>query len=164
MTDGKKDTRYYTMDFWRGVACLLVLVYHSCKYYLENPVYANPQGLSRGVFMFLDHSWVGVPMFFVISGYCITAACENARVKGFNAWNYVKRRFRRIYPPYWAAMLLSAVFLATFTLLGAGYLLYDDSAHTFDHVRLDYDVLAAMTRIREAGLPGYLADRLASGE
>ena len=46
----------------------------------------------------------------------------------------------------------------------AGYLLYDDSMRTFEHVRLDYDILAAMTRIREAGLPSYLAERLASGE
>lgn len=46
----------------------------------------------------------------------------------------------------------------------AGYLLYDDAASTFEHVRLEYDVAGAMRRIREAGLPAFLADRLQWGE
>jgi diadenosine tetraphosphatase ApaH/serine/threonine PP2A family protein phosphatase len=45
-----------------------------------------------------------------------------------------------------------------------GYLLWDDQAWTFDHVRLDYDVDGAMRRIRSAGLPPHLADRLRWGE
>jgi len=46
----------------------------------------------------------------------------------------------------------------------AGYLLWDDAAFTFEHIRLPYDIEAAMARIREAGLPGFLADRLQWGE
>jgi len=45
-----------------------------------------------------------------------------------------------------------------------GYLLWDDTAWTFEHVRLDYDVTGAMRRIRSAGLPAHLADRLLWGE
>jgi diadenosine tetraphosphatase ApaH/serine/threonine PP2A family protein phosphatase len=45
-----------------------------------------------------------------------------------------------------------------------GYLLWDDKAWTFDHVRLDYDIEGAMRRIRAAGLPPHLADRLLWGE
>jgi diadenosine tetraphosphatase ApaH/serine/threonine PP2A family protein phosphatase len=45
-----------------------------------------------------------------------------------------------------------------------GYLLWDDTAWTFEHVRLDYDVAGAMRRIRSAGLPAHLADRLLWGE
>ena len=46
----------------------------------------------------------------------------------------------------------------------AGYLVYDDVHFTFEHVRLEYDVPAAMRRIREAGLPAFLAERLQWGE
>ncbi len=46
----------------------------------------------------------------------------------------------------------------------AGYLVYDDVHFTFEHVRLAYDVPAAMQRIRDAGLPAFLADRLQWGE
>jgi len=46
----------------------------------------------------------------------------------------------------------------------AGYLLYDAGAGTFEQVRLEYDVAAAMKRIVDAGLPRFLADRLQWGE
>jgi diadenosine tetraphosphatase ApaH/serine/threonine PP2A family protein phosphatase len=46
----------------------------------------------------------------------------------------------------------------------AGYLLWDDEAWTFEHVRLEYDLERAVDRILEAGLPAYLAERLRWGE
>jgi diadenosine tetraphosphatase ApaH/serine/threonine PP2A family protein phosphatase len=46
----------------------------------------------------------------------------------------------------------------------AGYVLWDDEAHTVRHVRLEYDVATAMQRIRAAGLPPFLAERLQWGE
>jgi diadenosine tetraphosphatase ApaH/serine/threonine PP2A family protein phosphatase len=46
----------------------------------------------------------------------------------------------------------------------AAYLLYDDGERELRHVRLDYDVDGAMGRIRDAGLPAFLAERLRWGE
>ena len=46
----------------------------------------------------------------------------------------------------------------------AGYLLWDDVASTFEHVRLEDDRERAVERILEAGLPDYLAERLRWGE
>ena len=46
----------------------------------------------------------------------------------------------------------------------AGYLLYDDEEAWFEHVRLDYDIEGAMSRIKGAGLPQFLAERLRWGE
>jgi len=46
----------------------------------------------------------------------------------------------------------------------AGYLLWDDEAWTFEHVRLEYDIAGAMDRILAAGLPPFLAERLRWGE
>ena len=46
----------------------------------------------------------------------------------------------------------------------AGYLLWDDEAWTFEHVRLPYDVEGAIARIEQAGLPRPLGERLRYGE
>ena len=45
----------------------------------------------------------------------------------------------------------------------ASYLIYDDHAAILHHRRADYDIAAAQTRIRAAGLPETLAARLAEG-
>ena len=46
----------------------------------------------------------------------------------------------------------------------AAWLLFDDDRFAFEHRRVTYDIPAAMQRIRDAGLPPYLADRLQWGE
>jgi diadenosine tetraphosphatase ApaH/serine/threonine PP2A family protein phosphatase len=46
----------------------------------------------------------------------------------------------------------------------AGYMLFDDEALSFEHVRLEYDIPAAMACIQAAGLPPLLAARLQWGE
>jgi diadenosine tetraphosphatase ApaH/serine/threonine PP2A family protein phosphatase len=46
----------------------------------------------------------------------------------------------------------------------AGYALYDPEQRLVQHVRLEYDVDGAMERIRAAGLPPFLAERLRWGE
>jgi predicted phosphodiesterase len=46
----------------------------------------------------------------------------------------------------------------------AGYLVWDDQAWTFEHVRLDYDIAGAVRRIVDAGLPRALGERLRVGE
>ena len=46
----------------------------------------------------------------------------------------------------------------------AGYLLWDDEAWTFEHVRLEYDLEQAIERIAGAGLPPSLGERLRWGE
>jgi diadenosine tetraphosphatase ApaH/serine/threonine PP2A family protein phosphatase len=46
----------------------------------------------------------------------------------------------------------------------AGYAIYDHDARAVQHVRVGYDVESAMARIRAAGLPSFLAERLRWGE
>ena len=45
----------------------------------------------------------------------------------------------------------------------ASYAVLDDAASTFALRRVSYDIATAQRKIREAGLPGFLADRLAAG-
>jgi peptidoglycan/LPS O-acetylase OafA/YrhL len=79
--------RYDMLDGWRGVAALAVVLCHVAH---------------------VDTGFYAVLLFFVISGYCITAASEACRRKGLGFGQFMWRRVRRIYPPY----LLSMAFFA----------------------------------------------------
>jgi peptidoglycan/LPS O-acetylase OafA/YrhL len=68
----------------------------------------NTSGTSveRAIAGVAARGWIGVPIFFVISGYCIAAAVDNhRRSPGRSLRSYFTRRLRRIYPPYWAVLL-----------------------------------------------------------
>src|SRR5947209_8469455 len=100
--------RYLSLDIWRGLACLLVLVHHSTFYKATG---ANFKGLLATASAWLEtvaaRLWIGVPLFFVISGYCIAATADSSRRRPHAIGNYFIRRFRRIYPPYWILLALT---------------------------------------------------------
>jgi peptidoglycan/LPS O-acetylase OafA/YrhL len=52
------------------------------------------------------HGSLGVPLFFVISGYVIIASAESALRQSKSAGYFLKRRFFRIFPPFWCSILL----------------------------------------------------------
>jgi peptidoglycan/LPS O-acetylase OafA/YrhL len=94
------SARYHSLDLWRGLACVLVVVVHSAAVYHHT---GTPQ--ERWWAEALT-GWceVGVPLFFVISGYCIAATADATRRKGGGSGEFFLKRFRRIFPPYWAAV------------------------------------------------------------
>lgn len=47
-------------------------------------------------------------MFFVLSGFCITASAVGSHKKQKGVWDFLKRRFKRIYPTYWFSILIVA--------------------------------------------------------
>ncbi len=103
--------RYETLDAWRGLACLVVIVFHASYYAAPQefePDLRTPSGL---VVATLRWAWAGVPMFFVISGYCIAATADSARRSGRGLPAFFVRRFRRIFPPYWTLLALTALAL-----------------------------------------------------
>lgn len=113
--------RYQSLDIWRGVACLLVIAIHSLAYVREG--LAEPfHGFFHSILTVLHRGWAGVPMFFVISGYCIAAAVESSRARGQSISSYFYRRFRRIYPPYWLWLLCATtVFLVVEICIQPGF-------------------------------------------
>jgi peptidoglycan/LPS O-acetylase OafA/YrhL len=105
------STRYHSLDFWRGVACLIVVAHHSEMYLTASDSVPSPWNIANAVFRRL---WIGVPLFFVISGYCISATADKERRRPAGTSNYFKKRFHRIFPPYWAALALALLIFAIF--------------------------------------------------
>lgn len=117
--DAPRQPRYESLDVWRGVACLAVVVFHAVTGYVGTPqldarVRAEDGSAADWAVVAADRLWVGVPLFFVVSGYCIAAAADSARRKPLAGATFFVRRFRRIYPPLWAFLAVAA---ATFAFL-----------------------------------------------
>lgn len=88
----RNEDRTAWIDLLRGLASISVAVFHF------NEAYPPQPDLYHRLVKF---GWLGVPVFFVISGYCVAQAREGAgRIPFFT------RRLLRIYPPYWASLLL----------------------------------------------------------
>jgi peptidoglycan/LPS O-acetylase OafA/YrhL len=95
---GRRDQ---TIDFFRGIAILLVIAFH---FTARLPDYAL--NITEGAPWPVFFGWVGVYFFFIISGYCIFMTLERAPSVGV----FLARRISRIYPAFVAAVLLLFVF------------------------------------------------------
>ncbi|HZR83675.1 MAG TPA: acyltransferase [Candidatus Binatia bacterium] len=113
--------RFERIDQLRGFAALAVVVCHfAVSAYKGAPNAGEP--FLPGLGLVLGFGYLGVPLFFVISGFCIhfpnaRALAAAGRVEP--AWGpFFRRRFWRLYPPYVAAIALAVVLalVATGTL------------------------------------------------
>jgi peptidoglycan/LPS O-acetylase OafA/YrhL len=101
------------LDPIRGLAILGVVFYHSMGATFGS-FQLNWNGLLRDfnqprAFLALlpaTYGWLGVAVFFVVSGFCIHISHERSRQKGFSV--FFIRRFFRIYPPYLLVLLFFA--------------------------------------------------------
>ncbi|HEY3965564.1 MAG TPA: acyltransferase [Planctomycetaceae bacterium] len=99
---GGFEGRATYIDALRGIAALGVAFYHIARY---GPLNDRARLVLPAVVLeMIDHGWVGVQVFFVISGFVIAYSVRNARVTpGFLA-NYALRRAVRLDPPYWTTI------------------------------------------------------------
>jgi len=99
------------LDYFRGVAILAVFCDHSfwamytASHDQWNGIFFNLQNWrENGVFYPFSLGYAGVAIFFVVSGFCIHLSYERSQPKSFKL--FFLRRFFRIYPPYFVALLL----------------------------------------------------------
>lgn len=110
-----RQPRYESLDAWRGIACLLVVVSHSigAGYPRDWNASWTTEPVGTALMYLGSWTWLGVPMFFVISGYCISATVDSTRRKSSGRGiSFFTRRFRRIFPPYWIWLGFSVALLA----------------------------------------------------
>jgi peptidoglycan/LPS O-acetylase OafA/YrhL len=122
------NPRYLSLDIWRGLACLMIVILHSSFYVRYNTltdadISANVVGSS--ILFCISRMGIGVHLFFVISGYCIAATADASRRKPYGMRHYFRRRLRRILPPYWVALLLTAILVSLLWTCGFPEVLSD---------------------------------------
>lgn len=94
-----------SVDLLRAAAALSVFVYH----YGVGRVLAERTGIAAFGWLGWAGATVAVPLFFVLSGFCIHGAERRQlqRSSGLDTAQYLQRRFWRIYPVYVAALVFS---------------------------------------------------------
>ena len=101
--------RLVTVDALRGSAALAVLLFHALAVHVG--ALSGPWRTLGAALYPITIGYVGVNLFLVISGFCIhlrlarTPAEQPMRLSFASFW---RRRFRRLYPAYLAALLFSA--------------------------------------------------------
>jgi peptidoglycan/LPS O-acetylase OafA/YrhL len=94
--------RIKELDGLRGIAVVLVMASHifrRANEFTQHPIlYFISNAAAIG--------WIGVDIFFVLSGFLITSILFNAREKQHYFRNFYVRRILRIVPLYYAVMLI----------------------------------------------------------
>ncbi len=103
-------SRSVTVDTWRAGACIAVVMCHV--------VQTQPEGSHPAVSAVVQTGalgWLGVPVFFVLSGYCLAESIERHAARGSSAAYFWGDRLLRIYPTYLAALIATVAVSALAT-------------------------------------------------
>ncbi|MGW5529529.1 acyltransferase family protein [Streptomyces xanthochromogenes] len=108
---GRPKTRLYTLDGLRLLAALMVVCFHFIGFdnWDASPWGASTRKLFPDAHYAAAYGWLGVQLFFLISGFVICMSCWGRSLQQFAV-----SRLLRLYPAYWFAVLLtSGVLLLT---------------------------------------------------
>jgi peptidoglycan/LPS O-acetylase OafA/YrhL len=102
------EDRSVAVDALRGAAALAVMIHH-----LPRPA-AAPFATTWWATLPAQFGYLGVILFLVLSGYCIhfrnAQALAAGRLTDVNWRDFFRRRVLRLYPAYFAALLITAAF------------------------------------------------------
>lgn len=101
-------SRLYELDSLRGIAALIVVLYHYTTRYDEY------YGHSIAPLFFFPFGEYGVFLIFIISGFVITLTLDSTK----HYSDFLVSRVSRLYPGYWMAIMLTALTVWLFTLPG----------------------------------------------
>ena len=90
--------RLYQLDIFRGIACLMVLLFHYTSRYAT--VFNNE--ITTQLFDF-KYGGLGVDLFFIISGFVIFMSIN----KNKSPIQFITKRFTRLYPTFWICVIIT---------------------------------------------------------
>jgi peptidoglycan/LPS O-acetylase OafA/YrhL len=103
--------RYPELDALRGIAVLSVLF---CHYTFGYDYHFKINGPNRVHFVY---GFLAVHLFFIISGFVIFMTLERSKKKT----DFLVSRFSRLYPAYWASILLTTLIITLFPIPTLGH-------------------------------------------
>lgn len=89
------------MDCARGLAALWVFLFH-----ISDIVYKS----APAFYALAKEGHRGVPIFFVISGYCIFSAAQTTIASNGSSSTFLKRRIMRIFPAFLLSIIVILIF------------------------------------------------------
>lgn len=105
----KTKNRIYQIDLFRFLAALSVVFYH---YLFRGYMADNMSNLHfYEIGSYFKYGYLGVDMFFIISGFVITLSIKTRSLKDFCI-----SRISRLYPSYWLSIILTSIVII---LIGA---------------------------------------------
>ncbi|XGW08751.1 hypothetical protein V3C99_011231 [Haemonchus contortus] len=109
LTEWRRHPKRVDLQGIRGIAILYVLLMH-----------LRPQTFRLG--------FIGVDMFFVLSGFLMTKILREKEFTTCSVWNFYVRRFRRIVPLYLLIVVATYIY-------GYFYLIYPDRKQLLEDLR-----------------------------
>jgi peptidoglycan/LPS O-acetylase OafA/YrhL len=126
-------TRLAFADGLRAIAALWVVFFHlSISNHIDLIKEKTPKWI---VTFFFEWGYLGVPIFFVLSGFVMAYTVRNIEIDCTMAWRFLARRLIRLTPPYYfaiAVMLASMYFKAK--ILGETIQNQPNLAEIFAHI------------------------------
>lgn len=147
------DTKphYALLDGLRGVAALLVVIYHI----FEGFAFAETtNGEGSGLISTLNHGHIAVDFFFILSGFVISYAYDD-RWQKMTLRGFFKRRLIRLHP-----MLVMGAVIGTITFLIGGREQWDGTVTPIGGVAL----ALLLTALMVPALPGSMHEVRGNGE
>ncbi|MGW2863014.1 acyltransferase family protein [Streptomyces sp. NPDC001205] len=102
MSQRRPVPRLAALDGLRLVAALLVVCYHYLA--LSRPWGHDPSTIFPGLHHVAEFGWLGVEVFFLVSGFVIGMS-----VWGRSLGDFAVSRISRLFPAYWVAVPLTAL-------------------------------------------------------
>ncbi len=101
----KKQDRFHFLDGFRGIAIAMVVFAHAFMANILKVI--DSFHIPYIGHLFTDFISSGLDLFFVLSGMVILRPYLR-RERKFEVWDYIKRRMKRLYPPYFFALIFGA--------------------------------------------------------
>jgi peptidoglycan/LPS O-acetylase OafA/YrhL len=128
------SSRLQSIDALRGIAALGVVFYHvilQAQQAVPNNLFKWPV---KALQFLSSFGYIGVFLFFVISGFCIHLQWAKSRAEGnekpIQFGSFWRRRIRRLYPPYLIAFALFMLMMALTTGISfTHFFVYDVVMH-----------------------------------
>ena len=95
---GAGKDHYLILDGLRGVAALMVVLFHLCEAYKPDHPLTQP----------INHGYLAVDFFFLLSGFVIAYAYDD-RWQTLGTWDFFKRRLIRLQPMVVMGMVIGAL-------------------------------------------------------